>query len=309
MVTRPLENGVALAQDIAQGRLDRPVSVDSNNEIGQMQQALRDMRDSLARVVGRVRRGTDAVASASGRIEAGNADLTHSTQSQTQALQRTTESIAQLSAAARQNADSASQGRQLVESATRVATEGSAVVSRAVATMDTIQGASARIQDIVGVIDGIAFQTNILALNAAVEASRAGEQGRGFAVVAAEVRSLALRSTQAAGQIKTLIQDSVQQVDSGTRLVHQAGATVQAIHASVQQVQRIMGEINAASLHQLSGIAQVNDAITQMADATQRNAELVHQAEAATRALHDQAAELEAAVGLFQLGEDAAAQA
>ena len=301
VVTRPLEQGVSLARNIAEGDLARPIHITSQNEIGQMQQALKDMRDSLAVVVGRVRKGTEAVSEASSRIEAGNAELSTGTHSQTQALEQTADSMAELTSTARQNAQNARQGNELASSATKVAAQGGEVVAKAVATMDAIQESSAKISEIVGVIDGIAFQTNILALNAAVEASRAGEQGRGFAVVAAEVRSLALRSSKAASEIKSLISESVRQVDSGTQLVHGAGAKMHEITASVNRVNSIMGEISAASVNQLGGIDKVNQAMSQMASVTQQNVQLADEAAAATQELHEQAADLEAVVRVFKL--------
>jgi methyl-accepting chemotaxis protein len=301
VVTRPLEQGVSLARNIAEGDLARPIHISSHNEIGQMQQALKDMRDSLATVVGRVRKGTEAVSEASSRIEAGNAELSTGTHSQTQALEQTAESMAELTSTARQNAQSARQGNELASSATQVAAQGGEVVAKAVATMDAIQQSSAKISEIVGVIDGIAFQTNILALNAAVEASRAGEQGRGFAVVASEVRSLALRSSKAASEIKSLISESVRQVDSGTQLVHGAGTSMQEISASVARVNAIMAEINTASQSQLGGIEKVNRAMTDMSNVTQQNMQLADEAAAATQSLHDQAADLEAVVRQFKL--------
>jgi methyl-accepting chemotaxis protein len=301
LVTRPLEEGVILARTIAEGDLSRPIRITSHNEIGQMQQALKDMRDSLASVVGRVRKGTEAVAEASSRIESGNAELSSGTHSQTQALLQTAESMAELTTTARQNAHNARQGNALVSSASQVASQGSQVVTQAIATMDAIQASSARMSEIVGVIDGIAFQTNILALNAAVEASRAGEQGRGFAVVAAEVRTLALRSSKAASEIKTLIGESVRQVDNGTQLVHGAGSTMHEITASVQRVNIIMAEISAASLSQISGIEKVNQAMAQMAHVTEQNTQLADEAAAATQSLHEQAAGLEAVVREFKL--------
>ncbi len=306
LVTRPLEQGVALARNIAEGDLARPIHITSHNEIGQMQQALKDMRDALATVVGRVRSGTEAVSQASSRIESGNAELSSGTHSQTQALEQTAVSMAELTSAARQNAQNARQGNALASSATQVAAQGGEVVAKAVATMDAIQQSSARMSEIVGVIDGIAFQTNILALNAAVEASRAGEQGRGFAVVASEVRSLALRSSRAASEIKSLINESVRQVDSGTQLVHGAGTTMQEITASVNRVNRIMAEISAASSNQLGGIDKVNQAMSQMASVTQQNMQLADQAASATQELHEQAADLEAVVRVFKLDPAAA---
>jgi methyl-accepting chemotaxis protein len=305
VVTRPLEQGVATARSIAQGDLTRDIVVESTNEMGQMQQALKDMRDSLVSVVGRVRVGTEAVAAASSKIASGNGELSSRTESQAQALQQTSESIAQLTQAARQNAQSAGQANQLAISASAVAVEGGAVVSKVVETMDSIHASSARIADIVGVIDGIAFQTNILALNAAVEASRAGEHGRGFAVVASEVRSLAQRSAAAANEIKVPIGATVDQVNSSSRLAHNAGSTMKDIVQSVKRVTDIMGEINTSSLEQISGIEQVNNAMAHMDGVTRQNASLVDEAAAATRSLEDQATHLDAVVGVFRLADAA----
>jgi methyl-accepting chemotaxis protein len=255
-------------------------------------------------VVGRVRAGTETIAAASGEIAAGNQDLAQRTEAQAQALRETAESMAQLTNTARQNADSAGQANQLAISASTVAVQGGAVVAQVVATMDSINTSSARIADIVSVIDGIAFQTNILALNAAVEASRAGDHGRGFAVVASEVRMLAQRSAGAANEIKALIGASVEQTHSGSRLVHQAGSTMNEIVRSVQRVTDIMAEISAASRQQIAGIEQVNAAMLQIDGSTRMNAQRVDQATRATQSLQDQAAHLEQVVGVFKLRSD-----
>jgi len=301
VVTRPLEQGVAIASSIADGDLTGEIVVESSNEIGRLQQSLKDMRDSLVVLVGRVRAGTDTIADASTEMATGNADLSKRTEAQARSLKDTAASMVQLTGTARQNADSARQANQLAISASEVAVQGGAMVSQVVATMDGINASSARIGDIVGVIDGIAFQTNLLALNAAVEASRAGEQGRGFAVVAAEVRNLAKRSVEAASEIKSLINASVEQVGSGTRLVHKAGLTMEDIVQSVKRVTDIMGEISSASLEQIAGIEQVNEAIGHMDGVTAQNALLVEQAAAATQSLQDQAAHLEEVVRVFKL--------
>jgi methyl-accepting chemotaxis protein len=301
VVTRPLEQGVTIAREIAAGDLTHSIEVASTNEIGRLQQALKDMRDSLARVVGRVRQGTETIATASSQIAAGNRDLSSRTESQAQSLRETAESMSRVTDAARRNADSAKQANELAISASNVAQQGGSMVSQVVATMDSINASSARIAHIVGVIDGIAFQTNILALNAAVEAARAGEQGRGFAVVASEVRTLAQRSAAAAREIKALIDASVAQADSGSRLVHQAGSTMSEIVRSVLRVTDIMGEISAASLHQIAGIEQVNSAMGQMDGTTQQNAQLVDEAAAATQSLQEQAVHLEELVSVFRL--------
>jgi methyl-accepting chemotaxis protein len=301
VVTRPLEECVKIASDIAAGDLTHPITVSSTNEIGRLQQALKDMRDSLATMVGRVREGTETIATASSEIASGNVDLSSRTESQAHTLRETAGSMSQLTDAARRNADSARQADQLAISASKVAVQGGSMVSKVVATMDSINASSAKIGDIVSVIDGIAFQTNILALNAAVEASRAGEHGRGFAVVAAEVRMLAKRSAAAASEIKALIGASVEQTHSGTRLVHQAGTTMNEVVHSVQRVTDIMGEISASSLKQIAGVEQVNAAIDTMDGATQQNAQLVDEAAAATQSLQEQAAHLDQLVSVFKL--------
>ncbi|MEY2690254.1 MAG: hypothetical protein RL375_4454 [Pseudomonadota bacterium] len=303
VVTRPLEQGVAIARDIASGDLTHTITVGSTNEIGHLQQALKDMQGSLAGMVGRVRAGTATIATASGELASGNQDLSTRTESQAEALRETAASMAQLTDTARQNADSAKQANQLAISASQVAVQGGAVVSQVVATMDSINASSSRIADIVGVIDGIAFQTNILALNAAVEASRAGDHGRGFAVVAAEVRMLAQRSANAASEIKALISASVEQTHSGSRLVHQAGSTMNEVVQSIQRVTDIMGEISAASLNQIAGIEQVNTAMGNFDESTRMNARLVDEATAATQSLQEQAAQLDQVVSVFKLAQ------
>ncbi|WP_088280408.1 methyl-accepting chemotaxis protein [Ideonella sp. A 288] len=304
VVTRPLDQGVTIARDIAAGDLTHPIVVASTNEIGRLQQALKDMRDSLVTVVGRVREGTRTIATASGQIASGNLDLSSRTDAQAEALRATAESMAHLTQTARQNADHARQANEMAISASKVAVQGGTVVSQVVATMDSINASSSRISDIVTVIDGIAFQTNILALNAAVEASRAGEHGRGFAVVASEVRVLAQRSADAAKEIKALIDASVTQTHSGSKLVHQAGSTMNEVVTSIQRVTDLMGGISAASLGQISGIEQVNSAMAQMDGTTRMNAQLVDEAAAATRSLQEQAAHLDEVVGVFKLGRE-----
>jgi len=301
VVTEPLESGVQAARGIAAGDLTQRIEVSSSNEIGELQQALKDMNESLVRIVGQVRVGTDTIYAASGDIASGNLDLSTRTEMQAGALEKTAFSMQELTATVNQNADNARQANQLVQSASAVAVKGGAVVSQVVVTMESIDSASRKIVDIIGVIDGIAFQTNILALNAAVEAARAGEQGRGFAVVAAEVRSLAKRSADAAKEIKTLIGDSVQQVDAGTALVHQAGQTMTEIVESIKQVTQIMGDIVVASAGQTEGISRVNTAISEMNSVTQQNAALVEQAAAGAQSLQDQAGHLEEVVGVFKL--------
>ena len=301
VVTQPLASGVQVARGIAAGDLTQRIEVSSTNEIGELQQALKDMNASLVRIVGQVRQGTDTIYSASRDIASGNLDLSSRTELQAQALEKTALSMQELTDTVNQNADHARQANQLVQSASAVAVKGGAVVSQVVVTMESIDAASRKIVDIIGVIDGIAFQTNILALNAAVEAARAGEQGRGFAVVATEVRSLAQRSAEAAKEIKSLIGDSVQQADAGTALVHQAGTTMAEIVESIKQVTHIMGDIVVASAGQTDGISRVNVAISEMNSVTQQNAALVEQAAAGAQSLQDQAEHLEGVVGVFKL--------
>jgi len=303
VVTQPLAKGVEVAQGIAAGDLTQTITVDSHNEIGGLQQSLKDMNDSLVRIVAQVRAGTDTIYQAAGDIANGNAELSARTEAQAGALDQTAVSMRELTAIANQNADSASQANQLVQAASAVALKGGAVVSEAVDKMEAINSASSRIVDIIGVIDSIAFQTNILALNAAVEAARAGEQGRGFAVVASEVRSLAQRSASAAKEIKQLIDASVEQVGAGRALVHQAGSTMNDIVASIRQVSDIMGSIVTASAEQTAGIERVNGAMSDINTVTHQNAAMVEQASAAAKSLQDQAAHLEELVGLFKLAD------
>jgi methyl-accepting chemotaxis protein len=301
VITHPLEGGVRLARGIAAGDLTQHIEVKSTNEIGKLFQALKEMNQSLERIVAEVRRGTSTIFSAAAEIARGNTDLSSRTELQAGALQQTASSMEELTAAVKQNADHARHANQLAMSASEVAVKGGSVVSQVIDTMDSINDSSRKIVDIIGVIDGIAFQTNILALNAAVEAARAGEQGRGFAVVASEVRSLAQRSAAAAKEIKTLIGDSVEKVRTGTKLVDQAGATMVEIVLSIRDVTDIMGEITAASAEQTAGIEQVNHAITEMDNSTQQNAALVEQAAAAAKALQDQARALEQVISVFHL--------
>ena len=300
-IARPLAEAVKIAKSVADGDLTQQIYVDSTNETGQLLQALRDMNESLANTVSTVRRGTETITVASGEIASGNADLSSRTESQAGSLEETASSMEELTSTVRQNADNARQANQLVVSASEVAVKGGSVVSQVVATMGSIKDSSRKIVDIIGVIDSIAFQTNILALNAAVEAARAGEQGRGFAVVASEVRNLAQRSASAAKEIKSLIDDSVSKVDVGSKLVDQAGSTMEEIVTSVKHVADIMSEITSASQEQSDGIEQVNQAISQMDEMTQQNAALVEQAAAAAQSMQDQAVELSRAVSIFRL--------
>ncbi|WP_215404255.1 methyl-accepting chemotaxis protein [Janthinobacterium sp. JC611] len=303
-IVRPLRHAVKVARKVAGGDLSEHIRVDSRDEVGQLLQALKDMNASLITIVGEVRGGTHDIAGASGDIAAGNLDLSQRTQAQASSLERTAASMDELTGTVKQNADNARQANQLAQSAAAVAGKGGTVVAQVVDTMSSINASSKKIVDIIGVIDAIAFQTNILALNAAVEAARAGEQGRGFAVVAAEVRTLAQRSAGAAREIKQLIGDSVERVDAGARLVDTAGATMREIVASVHRVTDIMGEISVASGEQLSGIEQVNAAIVQMEQVTQQNAALVEQASTAAAGMQQRATLLSETVGIFKLSRD-----
>jgi methyl-accepting chemotaxis protein len=308
-ITRPLNEAIKIAQTVAAGDLTSHIEATTKDETGLLIQTLKNMNDNLLQVVGEVRSGTDTIATATSQIAAGNLDLSSRTEQQASSLEETASSMEELTSTVKQNADNARQANQLAASASEVAVKGGTVVSQVVDTMGSINASSKKIVDIIGVIDGIAFQTNILALNAAVEAARAGEQGRGFAVVATEVRSLAQRSAAAAKEIKELIGDSVEKVDIGTRLVTQAGSTMQEIVDSVKRVTDVMNEITAASHEQSSGIEQVNQAITQMDEVTQQNAALVEQAAAAAASLQDQAAKLVQVVSTFKIDETAVAVA
>jgi methyl-accepting chemotaxis protein len=301
-ITRPLSGAVEVAQKVAAGELTSQVTVEGKDETSELLQALKDMNESLAKTVGMVRTSTDTITTASQEIATGNADLSARTESQASSLEETAASMENLTSTVKQNADNARQANQLAVSASSVAEKGGQVVSQVVDTMGSIKQSSTKIVDIIGVIDGIAFQTNILALNAAVEAARAGEQGRGFAVVATEVRNLAQRSSAAAKEIKALIDDSVEKVDSGTKLVVRAGDTMSDVVASVKQVSDIVAEISAATSEQNAGIAQVHQSITSMDQVTQQNAALVEQTAAASQALQDQAEVLARAVSAFRIG-------
>jgi methyl-accepting chemotaxis protein len=307
LVAGPLARAVDLANAVAGGDLTSRIESSSKDETGQLLRALKTMNDSLVKIVSEVRTGTDTIATASGQIASGNQDLSSRTEEQASSLEQTAASMEELTSTVKQNADNARQANQLAMSASQVAVKGGSVVAQVVDTMGSINTSSRKIVDIISVIDGIAFQTNILALNAAVEAARAGEQGRGFAVVAAEVRNLAQRSAAAAKEIKTLIDDSVGKVDEGSKLVDEAGQTMNEIVDSVKRVTDIMAEITAASQEQTTGIEQINQAITQMDQVTQQNAALVEEASAAAQSLQEQAQGLSEAVSVFKL--EASAQA
>ena len=302
-IVGPLQAAVKIAGGVAQGDLTQTIEVRSNDETGRLMAALRDMNDSLVEIVTRVRAGTDNIATASSEIADGNLDLSSRTEQQAGSLEETASSMEELTSTVKQNADNARQANVLAGSASDVAGKGGVVVSQVVETMGAINASASKIVEIISVIDGIAFQTNILALNAAVEAARAGEQGRGFAVVAGEVRSLAQRSAAAAKEIKLLIDDSVEKVHHGAALVDQAGATMTEIVHSVSRVTDIMAEISAASQEQTAGIEQVNAAIAQMDQTTQQNAALVEEASAAAQSLQQEATTLARTVGAFRIAE------
>jgi methyl-accepting chemotaxis protein len=302
-ITGPLIQAVGIARRVAAGDLTTTIRTTSGDETGQLLDALRDMNDSLTKIVSEVRQGTDTVASAAHDIADGNRELSSRADEQTQSLDATANSMRELTVTVEQNADNALQAKALVASASGVALRGGAAVQQVVLTMSSIKDSSHKIVDIIGVIDSIAFQTNILALNAAVEAARAGEQGRGFAVVATEVRNLAQRSASAAREIKTLIGDSVDKVNAGNSLVNQAGQTMEEIVASVGKVTDIMSEITAVSAQQNSGIARVNAALGQMNAVTHENTLLIDQAAAAAQRTQQQAAALAEAVQVFQLAD------
>jgi methyl-accepting chemotaxis protein len=304
-ITVPLQSAVDIASTVATGDLTTRFDAHNNkDEIGDLMTALRGMNDSLRQVVSEVQTGTSTIATASNQIAAGNMDLSQRTEEQASSLEETASSMEELTSTVRQNAENAKQANQLAHAASEVAEKGGAIVGQVVDTMGSINDSSRKIFDIISVIDGIAFQTNILALNAAVEAARAGEQGRGFAVVASEVRNLAQRSAGAAKEIKELIGNSVEQVDIGQKLVQQAGTTMNDVVASVRRVTDIMGEITSASSEQSIGIDQVNTAITQMDQVTQQNAALVEQAAAAAASMQEQAMRLADVASSFKLGNE-----
>jgi methyl-accepting chemotaxis protein len=306
-ITIPLNVAIAAAGEIAAGNLAQDIKVDSTNELGRLLVALKDMSAALTATVGEVRSSSDTIAIASSEIAAGNLDLSSRTEQQAASLEETASSMEELTSTVKQNADNARSANALVSTASAHAEDGGQAVSKVVETMGLIKDSSRKISEIIGVIDGIAFQTNILALNAAVEAARAGEQGRGFAVVATEVRNLAQRSASAAKEIKLLINDSVDKVDLGGRLVNDAGATIQKVMVSVRQVSDIMSEIAAASEEQSAGIEQINQAVVQMDEVTQQNAALVEESAAAAGSLQEQAAALARTVSVFVLAHGATA--
>jgi methyl-accepting chemotaxis protein len=300
-ITKPLDYAVHVARKVADGDLTTDIVIDSKDETGLLLMALKDMNASLQRIVSEVRHGTHNILVASQEIATGNLDLSSRTEQQASSLEETAASMEEMTSTVRQNVESAQQANQLVASAASVAEKGGTVIADVVNTMGGINASANQIVDIIAVIDGIAFQTNILALNAAVEAARAGEQGRGFAVVASEVRTLAQRSAAAAKEIKGLIDTSVERVNTGSRLVNEAGETMQEIMDSVGRVTQIMTEISSASVEQNSGIQQINQAISQMDSVTQQNASLVEQAAAASQSMQDQAQALSRSVSVFKL--------
>ena len=306
-IMQPLGEAIFIAETVASGDLSKEFETERGGDFGRLLRGMGEMEDTLTDVVTRIKASTDSIVVASGQIAAGNQELSSRTEEQASSLEQTAASMEELTSTVKQNADNARQANQLAVSASEVAVRGGGVVSQVVDTMGSINSSSKKIVDIIGVIDGIAFQTNILALNAAVEAARAGEQGRGFAVVASEVRNLAQRSGAAAKEIKGLIDDSVDKVEAGSRQVAEAGRTMDEIVDSVKRVTDIMGEITAASQEQSTGIEQVNQAIAQMDQVTQQNAALVEEAAAAAQSMQEQAASLVASVSVFRLDAGSAA--
>jgi methyl-accepting chemotaxis protein len=300
-IVGPLEAAVTVAANVAAGDLSQEIEVHSSDEIGRLMQGLKHMSASLANIVGEVRSGTDAIATAASEISSGNMELSSRTEEQASSLEETAASMEEMMATVRQNAENARQANQMAATAAQVAVKGGDVVAQVKETMSSIDRSAKKIVDIIGTIDGIAFQTNILALNAAVEAARAGEQGRGFAVVASEVRNLAQRSATAAKEIAVLIGDSVDKVDAGTRLVNQAGATMDEIVDSVKRVTDVVEEITSASQEQATGIEQINQAISGMDQVTQQNAALVEEAAAAAGVMESHVAKMAQVVGVFKL--------
>jgi methyl-accepting chemotaxis protein-1 (serine sensor receptor) len=299
-ISRSLNHAAEVADAVAAGDLTGTINAEGRDEIAHLLRSMAGMKDGLIKVVSTVRQNADSVATGSSQIAQGNQDLSQRTEEQASALEETAASMEQLGATVKQNADNAQQANQLALGASTVAIKGGEVVGQVVSTMRDINDSSKKIADIISVIDGIAFQTNILALNAAVEAARAGEQGRGFAVVAGEVRNLAQRSAEAAKEIKTLITASVERVEQGTALVDQAGTTMTEVVGSIKRVTDIMGEISSASVEQAAGVAQVGEAVSQMDQATQQNAALVEQSAAAAESLTQRAQLLVEAVGVFK---------
>jgi methyl-accepting chemotaxis protein len=308
-VTGPLRFAIDVARTVSEGDLRTRITVDGSDETSKLLGALREMNERLTAIVGRVRDSSTSIAGAARQIAAGNMDLSQRTEQQAASLQETASSMEELTSTVKQNADNAQQGSMLAANASSVAQKGSEVVGQVVSTMHDISDSSTKIADITGIIEGIAFQTNILALNAAVEAARAGEQGRGFAVVASEVRSLAQRSSSAAKEIKDLIANSVEKIRDGSALAGEAGKTMADVTQAVARVTDIMSEIAAASIEQSRGIEQVNLAITQMDNVTQQNAALVEEAAAASRSMEDQGQQLNEAVAFFQVKDAAHAVA
>jgi len=300
-ITVPIQQAVQVAQTVARGDLTSRIDVAGRDEAAQLLAALAEMNGNLARIVNEVRTGSDSIATGSAQIATGNADLSQRTEEQASNLQQTAASMEQITGSVNSSAGTAAEASRQAQAASDAAAHGGAAVDRVVATMQDISSASRKIADIIGTIDGIAFQTNILALNAAVEAARAGEQGRGFAVVASEVRTLAQRSASAAREIKTLITSSAEQVEAGSRQVHDAGDAMRGIVTQVQSVSQLIHEISTATTEQTSGISQIGHAVTQLDQVTQQNAALVEQSAAAAESLRQQAARLTESVGVFRL--------